>query len=245
MSSRLHNWHYTWLSQRPLKFYTPKTRSFLSTPGPLAVLPSPVIGTTSHHPAWGRNLGAILDPVFFIHCIESITHFYCFCFLNISPIHQLLIVSADSVLVQLLIFLWMLAIASLGSWVHSGPPLIHHPYCSHNNWDGCTLMDRSVLPTPRQSLMEVDTFWPLGLLGWWPFELLHNLWGLPLPNSIPPQAFALLELPQAHSGNSCQLLLQAQDEDQCDPHDLPNPHFQSAPGILEVHSHIQTGTKDC
>lgn len=92
-----------------------RTRSFLSIPGPLVVLPSPVIGTTSHHPAQGRNLGAILDPVFFIHCIESVTHFYCFYFLNISPIHQLLIVSADSVLDQLLIFLWMLAIASLGS----------------------------------------------------------------------------------------------------------------------------------
>lgn len=107
MSSRLHNWHCTWISQRQLKFYITNTRIiiFLSyvvlLKGCLALLWFPLATTRQEAESWEPSL----TPSFLSTVPDQSPIFYWFCFLNVSPIHLLFIISADYVLIQLLISL--------------------------------------------------------------------------------------------------------------------------------------------
>lgn len=220
-SARLHHWHCTWISERHPKFYMSKTRIMIFSFHTWSSCRAAHLCDGYHWPPshTRQRLGSHPDPILFIHHISLIPHFCLFCFLNISPsicFSSFLLILSQSSFLSLCSFN-LLAIASLGSSVHSGLPLIHHPYCSKAfEMVGEALRlsgPEPYLPHPAQPSRKQTHSGPWGSPSWWPFELLLNLWGLPLPNSIYANAFALLECSQAHSCGYSWLLLQAQDED--------------------------------
>ena len=141
----------------------------------LVLLLSSVMDISSHCLIGDRNLELSLTPSFSSTTSNSSP---ISCLLNISLFHLVLIVSADSALVQLLI--------SLLDSNHHLPGLLSPPWPSSNpssilkpeqlKWLERTVgMLAGFLPlTPRQAIQKADTFWPLGLSRSVALELLHK-----------------------------------------------------------------------
>lgn len=141
----------------------------------LVLLLSSVMDISSHCLIGDRNLELSLTP-FFSSTTSNPSPISCL--LNISLFHLVLIVSADSALVQLLI--------SLLDSNHHLPGLLSPPWPSSNpssilqpeqlKWLERTVsMLAGFLPlTPRQAIQKADTFWPLGLSRSVALELLHK-----------------------------------------------------------------------